>query len=167
MIPTSIVVNNKRIGIIGLEGAISSLLKKKDEITPAHAAAAIFEAVRSKNYIPSGLEGEYIKGIECAWKAAIGFSDDTKEGALEVKILGSNCLTCNRLEHMVRDCLDSLGISADIIHIQDQDEIWRHGVIHTPALLINNKIVSQGRLPTMAQLKDWFSDSPHSGVINA
>ncbi len=159
LIPSSILVRGKRIGIIGLEAAIANLLASNKDLDSRKAAERIFEAIRGKNYIPTGLEDEYLSGLEAVWCKVTGKGDKQDiDGFLDIKILGPGCVSCNRLEEMVRDILDKWGFEADITHIHELDEIWRHGVTKTPALIINDKVMSQGRLPTLAQVESWIRD---------
>ncbi len=159
MIPGSIVVRGKKIGIIGLEVAISNLIASNEALSPFEAAERIFQMIKEKNYIPTGLEHEYLVGLEAAWRKVTGQESEQDTGTLlSIRILGPGCVSCNRLEAMVRDILDRLRLEADITHIHDLDEIWRHGVIKTPALIINDNIVCQGRVPPIAQIESWIRD---------
>ena len=140
-------------------------MAKSDVVSPEEAAKEIFSQIEPKNYIPGGLKGDYLKGLEDAWRKAIGLppSENTEEAVLQIEILGPGCLSCNRLEETVRNVLEENSISADITHIHDHDEIWRRGVMKTPALIINGKVLSQGRLPTRAEITEWINE--HSGKV--
>lgn len=63
-----------------------------------------------------------------------------------VKVLGSGCKKCNDLEANAKEALASLGLSVEIEHVRDFAEIASYGVMTTPALMINNKVVSTGKL---------------------
>lgn len=65
--------------------------------------------------------------------------------ALSVKVLGSGCAKCNRLEETTRQALDCLGYSAAVEHIKDFSQIAAYGVMTTPALVVNEKVVASGR----------------------
>lgn len=63
-----------------------------------------------------------------------------------VKILGSGCANCNRLEQATKEALTTLGIEIPVEHVTDFIQIAQYGVMSTPALVINDKVVSYGRV---------------------
>ena len=76
---------------------------------------------------------------------------------MEVKILGIGCARCNDLEKLVRDTLAELGIAAEIEHVKDLKRFAAMGVLMTPGLLVNGKVVCQGRLPSRDELRGWLT----------
>ena len=83
-------------------------------------------------------------GGNCAAKPA---APETKqEGGSGVKVLGSGCAKCNALEDSVREALAQLGLDAPIGHVTDFSQIAAYGVMSTPALVVDGKVVSQGRV---------------------
>jgi small redox-active disulfide protein 2 len=71
---------------------------------------------------------------------------------LNIKVLGSGCANCNRLESETRAALDDAGITYDLVKVTDYDAISAYGVLSTPALVINEKVVSAGRIPARARI---------------
>lgn len=67
------------------------------------------------------------------------------EGA-SVKVLGSGCAKCNQLEAAARAALEQLGMDTSIDHVTDFDEIASYGVMSTPALVVDGKVVSYGKV---------------------
>lgn len=67
------------------------------------------------------------------------------EGAL-VKILGSGCSKCNKLEAAAREALEQLGMDTNIEHVTDFAQIAAYGVMSTPALVVDGKAVSFGKV---------------------
>ena len=65
---------------------------------------------------------------------------------MEIKILGSGCKKCHQLEKNVRDTVEKMQITADIEHVSDIERIIGYGVMSTPALVVNNKVVSTGKV---------------------
>ena len=65
---------------------------------------------------------------------------------MSIKVLGSGCAKCNSLEAAVKDALAELQMDASISHVTDFAEIGAYGVMSTPALVINDKVVSSGRV---------------------
>lgn len=74
---------------------------------------------------------------------------------MEIKVLGSGCFNCRKLEEMVKVALKELGMTGDVLKVTDISEIAKHGVLSTPGLIVNGKVKHAGRpLPTMDQIKD-------------
>lgn len=71
---------------------------------------------------------------------------DGAEPAAEVKVLGSGCAKCNALEDAVRAALTELGMDPAIGHVTDFAQIAAYGVMATPALVVDGKVVSCGRV---------------------
>lgn len=79
-------------------------------------------------------------------------SCNTIEG-IEIKVLGVGCKKCKVLEENTKEAVKELEISAKIEHITDFQEITKYGVISTPALLVNEKIVSYGKVLSKDEIK--------------
>lgn len=73
--------------------------------------------------------------------------------ATKVEILGSGCKKCNQLEENAQSAIASLGIEAELLHVSDPTEIVKRGVLSTPALAINGKVVSKGQVISPEQIK--------------
>ncbi len=71
---------------------------------------------------------------------------------LSIKVLGSGCPNCKRLEAETRAALDAAGIGYDLTKVTDFADITAYGVLSTPALVINEKVVSSGRIPARSQI---------------
>ena len=70
----------------------------------------------------------------------------TKAEEAVVKVLGSGCTKCNQLEAAVKEALVELGLSTAIDHVTDFSQIAAYGVMTTPALVVNGKVVSYGKV---------------------
>lgn len=75
---------------------------------------------------------------------------------MKIKILGSGCANCKRLEALTRKVVDHLGIAADIEKVTDYAEIMKYPILHTPGLVVNEKVVSSGRIPTENEISAWL-----------
>lgn len=73
-----------------------------------------------------------------------------------IKILGSGCANCKKLEAVAREAADQTKLEAEFIKVTDMKEILAHDVMSTPALVINNKVVSSGRIPATADVIGWL-----------
>ncbi|MDK2812217.1 redox-active disulfide protein 2 [Petrotoga sp. HWH.PT.55.6.1] len=69
-----------------------------------------------------------------------------KAGGASVKILGSGCPKCNQLEVTTKEALQQLGMDTAIDHVTDFSEIAAYGVMTTPALVVDGKVVSYGKV---------------------
>lgn len=65
---------------------------------------------------------------------------------MEVKVLGGGCANCIKLGENAKEALKEMNIEADIIKVTEMAEILKHGVMSTPALVIDGKIVASGRV---------------------
>ena len=76
---------------------------------------------------------------------------------LIVKILGSGCANCKRLEEEARAALESAqpAIEFEIIKVTDYADIMGYGVMSTPGLVMNEQVVSTGRIPKRDQILEW------------
>ncbi len=76
-----------------------------------------------------------------------------------IKVLGTGCPNCQKLEALARAAVVETGLNAEIEKVTNIADISAHGVIRTPGLIINDTIVSQGKIPTLATLKHWILDA--------
>lgn len=74
---------------------------------------------------------------------------------LEVKVLGSGCPNCQRLETEARAALDGAQIAYRLTKVTDFADIAGYGVMSTPALVLNEDVVSSGRIPKREQIVQW------------
>ena len=84
-------------------------------------------------------------GGSCTSKSMEKAETDKAEGA-SVKILGSGCAKCNQLEAAAREALAQLGMKDAIDHVTDFAQIAAYGVMTTPALVVDGKVVSYGKV---------------------
>jgi small redox-active disulfide protein 2 len=75
---------------------------------------------------------------------------------ITIKVLGPGCANCKRLEEVSRTALGLAQVEADIVKVTDMQEIIAAGVIKTPGLMINGKLVSSGRIPAPVTVADWI-----------
>ncbi len=74
-----------------------------------------------------------------------------------VKILGPGCANCRRLEAVAREAASSAGIDAEFVKVTDMKDILAYDVFSTPGLVIDEKVVSSGRIPTAAEVRQWLA----------
>ena len=73
-------------------------------------------------------------------------AENAKTKGASVKILGSGCAKCNQLEAAAKEALEQLGMNAAIDHVTDFSQIAAYGVMSTPALVVDGKVVSYGKV---------------------
>lgn len=78
--------------------------------------------------------------------SAVSKANESRENGASVKVLGSGCSKCMELEQNVRLALDELGMDTTIDHITDFGEIAAYGVMSTPALVVDGKVVAFGKV---------------------
>ncbi|HEU4476360.1 MAG TPA: thioredoxin family protein [Methyloceanibacter sp.] len=76
---------------------------------------------------------------------------------LTVKILGSGCANCKKLEAVARAAAASAGLEAEFVKVTDMKAITAFDLLATPGLVINEKLVSSGRIPTQAEVRQWLT----------
>ena len=74
---------------------------------------------------------------------------------LTVKILGSGCANCKKLEAVAREAASEAGITAEFVKVTDMGQILEYDLLSTPGLVVNGKVVASGRIPTKAEIQGW------------
>jgi len=78
---------------------------------------------------------------------------------LNIKVLGSGCANCKRLEQIARKVVDQLGVEAEIVKVTDPNQYVDYGVLSTPGLVIDGKTVSTGRVPSVAEVTSLITSA--------
>jgi len=78
---------------------------------------------------------------------------------LTIKVLGSGCANCKRLEQIAHKVVSEMGIEAEVIKVTEYPDIMAYNVLSTPGLVINEKVVSSGRIPKPAEVTTWVADA--------
>ncbi len=76
---------------------------------------------------------------------------------VNIKVLGSGCANCKRLEATARKVVETLAVEAEIEKVTDYAEIMKWPILSTPGLVINDKLVSAGRIPSEKEITGWLS----------
>jgi len=76
---------------------------------------------------------------------------------MNIKVLGTGCAKCETLEKAVKEAVNQLNINAEIEKITDIMKILNYGVINLPALIINEKVILSGKVPSVNELKEIIS----------
>ena len=82
---------------------------------------------------------------------------------LTIKILGSGCANCKKLEALARQAVEQLSIEAEVIKVTDYNDIMAYNILSTPGLVINEKLVSAGRIPSPAEVTTFLTNALMAG----
>jgi small redox-active disulfide protein 2 len=77
---------------------------------------------------------------------------------MNIKILGSGCANCKRLEALVREVAAAQHIEPSIEKVTAVPDIMSYGVMHTPGLVVNDALVASGRMPTKGEIAGWLRE---------
>lgn len=78
---------------------------------------------------------------------------------LTIKVLGSGCANCKRLEQIARKVVGEMSLDADVIKVTDYNDIMAYSILSTPGLVVNENVVCSGRIPTPAEVTTWLADA--------
>ncbi len=78
---------------------------------------------------------------------------------LKIKILGTGCPNCNKLEQEIKKAAQDLTIEAEFEKVTDFQKIMDYDVLSTPGLVINDKVVSSGRIPSQDELISFLTST--------
>ncbi len=157
-------VGNGLVGVTGLWKAMedvvrSNRLQPDSEISEA-IGLELLKRLSDTNYIPRQARDLYAKALVKEFKRYLGqpVPEDSPEG-LQVAVLGPGCARCSQLEADVREAMVELKVAGDLSHVDDYREIARYGVMGVPALVINDRVVSAGQMPSRLQIKAWLKEA--------
>jgi small redox-active disulfide protein 2 len=149
-----IYVGGQRVGIIGLQ-AVFEDLKTQGIQADESVKNELVALVKKKNYIPPSAANDYAVALMDEFKMFLGMTVARKKH-LEVRILGSGCMLCDKLEKEVMGVLAELNLPADFEHVRDVAKFKDYGVFGTPALVINGDVKAVGKVPLKGEIKKWI-----------
>ncbi len=81
---------------------------------------------------------------------------------LSIKVLGPGCQNCKNVEAVARQAVAGLGVEAQVEKVTERAEITKYPILATPGLVINEKLVCAGRIPTEAEVTTWVTTALES-----
>jgi len=78
---------------------------------------------------------------------------------LTIKILGSGCANCKRVEQIARKIVTEMSLEAEVIKVTDYNDITAYNILSTPGLVVNDKVVCSGRIPTPTEVTTWLANA--------
>ena len=153
-----VLVGNTQVGLMGLKGIFEEL-KAQREMPESDLKQMLVEMAGKKNYIPQSVKEGYAKALFREFKKSLGEKvEEERGGFLEVIVLGTGCFSCNQLEKDIVAVLSETGIKAGLNHVTDPSLIVQYGILPSPALIINGKVKSAGRVPSKSMIKKWLEE---------
>jgi small redox-active disulfide protein 2 len=78
---------------------------------------------------------------------------------LTIKVLGSGCANCKKVEAITRQAVSNMGVEAEVIKVTEYADMMEYNIMSTPGLVINEKLVSAGKIPSEAQVVSWLAEA--------
>ncbi len=76
----------------------------------------------------------------------------------KIEVLGHGCRNCQMLEEAAREAVGLAGVEAEIVKVTDDGEIASYGIMQTPGLVIDGRVVSAGRVPAVGDIAAWLGE---------
>jgi len=153
-------VEGQLTGVVGLESILADVAQWAKEKEEAEVIAELLSRVEVRNYIPSKIKEVYGKALLREYKKYLGQEvEEEVIAGLQVVILGPGCAQCSSLETNVRNVMAEMNLAGDLRHVTEAKEIGRYGVMGTPALIINGKVVAVGSVPEKKKIQQWLSEA--------
>ena len=150
-------IGSFQVGLIGLQEAIKELASSLADASNEEIAETLIHRLSNKNYIPEKAKPDYAQALVREFRRSLGQEvvEPSTQG-LTIRVLGMGCTNCRILVNRVMEVLNDLNLTADLEHVTDMKEIAAYGIMGSPALLINKKVVAVGGIPSKVQLSEWF-----------
>jgi hypothetical protein len=153
-------IAGRPIGILGFKAVFEELAPALAQSTDDLLAQELVTRLSKRNYIPEKVKAEYGKALVREFRRQLGLPVPEEESAgLVIKVLGQGCNNCRELTQRIMGVMSELNLAADLEHVTDIKAIARYGVLGSPALLINGKVLAVGTVPSKKQLADWLKQA--------
>lgn len=151
----------KQINIGGNQVGLSDLDEVFEQVgeigikDDEHLKNLLFEKVKSKNYVPPKMEDIYKEALLEEYKVFTGELKvrSRKSDFPEIRVYGAGCPRCKELDRMVMGIIDNKGIAVDYQYVTDVREIATRGIMASPTMTINDKIIIAGNVPGRHKLE--------------
>ncbi len=78
---------------------------------------------------------------------------------LNIKVLGPGCNNCHMVEEAARAAVAAMGVEAEFEKVTDREQFAKYGLLFTPGLVINEKLVAAGRIPQEIEVQAWIANA--------
>lgn len=153
-------VNGYLIGLVGFREAVAQVAGTRIGKTDETIQKELLDLLSVKNYIPVSAGKSYGPALLREFKKFLGepIADEDPAG-LHILILGEGCARCDQLERSIMEVLSEMNLPAGVDHVTAPLEIAKYGVMGTPALVINRRVVWVGSVPPKSRLKQWLEEA--------
>lgn len=157
---TRINVAGFSVSIIGIKQLMEEMAGTYADKSDEEIGSFMLERLGKDNYMPSKAKEDYGKAFVREFRKLLGqpYTDDVPK-RLDIKVLGAGCVQCHHLTQMVMEVLTELSLPAGVDHVMDMKEIAGYGVMGSPALLINGKVMAVGSVPPRERVKKWLTEA--------
>ena len=157
---TILKINGREVGITGLGALFEEQGAELLALPEDQAKDRILAVMAATNYIAPAARTHY---REALWREfcriggrAVAAPPEADRSGLQIQGVGTGCAQCDRLEQSLYQVLAELEIAAAVDHVRGIHEIAALGIMGTPGLIINGKVLAVGKVPPPAQLKQWI-----------
>jgi small redox-active disulfide protein 2 len=160
---TQVRIGQYGFGIIGIKRLMEELAEAYADRSDEEVKTEMLERLSKDNYIPTNVREDYGKAFVREFRKFLGqpYTEDIKAG-LDVKVLGMGCAQCHALTQTIMELLAELQLPAGLDQVTDIKEIARYGVMGSPALVINGKVMAVGNVPPKEKIKKWLAEASPS-----
>ena len=157
---TRIKVGKHPVGVVELKKVLADVAAEFNDRSDEEIRLELVTRLAKRNYISPNVRKLYEDALFREYKKFVGEPITAeKEGFMEIKMLGPGCPNCERLEKELMALIAELNLEADLEHVRDIKEISRYGVMGTPALVINGKVMAVGNVPPKSKLTNWLEEA--------
>jgi len=159
-------VGDSKVGLTGLDQTLAEIYSQGWLPEQAGLKEALVERLRAAgNYITPASEAAYgdalaelyRKHFEETKRRSPAGASQGRGGKMKIEILGPGCARCRATEENVRKALAELKLEAEVEHITDPAQFVRRGVMLTPGVVVDGKVASSGRVPSVEDVKAWLT----------
>jgi small redox-active disulfide protein 2 len=155
-----ITISGRPVGILGFKAALEELTPTLAQATDDALAQELVGRLSKQNYIPEKVKAEYGKALVREFRRQLGQPvQEEKPAGLVIKVLGQGCNNCRELTQRIMDLMSELNLSVDLEHVTDIRAIAQYGVLGSPALIINGKVLAVGTVPSKRQITEWIKQA--------
>lgn len=153
-------IAGRPIGIIGFKAVFEELAPTLAQQSDDVLAQELVTRLSRKNYIPEKVKAEYGKALVREFRRQLGQPiQEEKPAGMVIKVLGQGCNNCRELTQRIMDVMSELNLAADLEHVTDIKAIAQYGVLGSPALIINGKVMAVGSVPSKKKLIEWLQQA--------
>jgi hypothetical protein len=153
-------VGDHEVGLMGLRQAMESIADTHADKPDEEIERALVETLSAKNYVPTSAKAQYGKAFVREFRKFTGRPyEESHDDRLKIVLVGPGCFLCNQLEQTIIQVLNEMSAPASFEHVTDLKEIAKLGIMQTPALIINDKVVSKGVVPTAKKIRGLLIDT--------